>query len=64
MTPDIPPSDDLLPEDQSVESLSDDQLELELTVAAHDPVRRRDHYEALIREWLIRHRGYGRRRDE
>lgn len=50
--------------DEAVESLSDDELELELTVAAHDPVRRKGRYELLAREWLTRHRGYRSRRPQ
>jgi hypothetical protein len=46
------------PHDADVASLSDDELDLELTVAAHDPVRRRGRYESLIHEWLTRQRGY------
>ena len=49
------------PEEKPVEELSDEELEQELTVAAHDPVRRHDRYEALYKEWLIRHRGYSGR---
>ena len=45
-------------EAHAVESLSDDELEQELTVVAHDPVRRADRYERLFREWLERQRGY------
>jgi hypothetical protein len=44
--------------DDAIATLSDDELELELTVAAHDPVRRNRRYERLTREWLTRHRGY------
>ena len=41
-----------------VASLSDDALDLGLTVAAHDPVRRTGRYERLVHEWLTRQRGY------
>ena len=46
------------PDDDDVASLSDDELDLELTVAAHDPVRRTGRYERLVHEWLTRQRGY------
>ena len=43
---------------EAVETLSDDELEAELTVTAYDPVRRADHYDHLMGEWLARKRGY------
>ena len=61
MTDDTSSDQNVDQEERAVEELSDEELEQELTVAAHDPVRRHDRYEALYREWLIRHRGYGGR---
>jgi hypothetical protein len=46
--------------DEAIGSLSDEELELELTVAAHDPLRRHRRYERLTREWLTRNRAYRR----
>ena len=43
---------------EAIGSLSDDELEAELTVTAYDPVRRSDHYDHLMGEWLARKRGY------
>jgi hypothetical protein len=43
---------------EAIETLSDDELEAELTVTAYDPVRRADRYEELVCEWLARKRGY------
>jgi hypothetical protein len=46
--------------DEGVEALSDDELEVELTVASHDPVRRARRYDRLVAEWTARRRGYRR----
>jgi hypothetical protein len=41
-----------------VEALTDDELETELTVVSHDPVRRTERYDRLWRELIQRRRGY------
>jgi len=46
--------------DEAVETLTDPELEAELTVASFDPVRRASRYERLVGEWL--RRGHLRRR--
>ena len=43
--------------DEPVEALADDELEIELTIAAHDPVRRSSRFELLMNELLRRRRG-------
>lgn len=43
---------------EPVELLADDELEAELTVAAHDPVRRRNRYDTLRAEATKRQRTY------
>jgi len=43
-------------EGEAVATLSDDELEIELTVASHDPVRRATRYDRLVRERLARQR--------
>lgn len=40
----------------AVETLTDPELEAELTVASHDPVRRAVRFDRLIAEWLEQHR--------
>jgi hypothetical protein len=46
--------------ENAVEVLSDDELEVELTVVSHDPVRRARRYDELVAELLRRRRGYRR----
>jgi hypothetical protein len=46
---------------EAVESLTDPELEAELTVASHDPVRRAHRFEQLVAEWLRPHRASRRR---
>ena len=41
---------------EAVESLTDPELEAELTVASHDPVRRARRFDQLVAEWVKRHR--------
>src|SRR5262245_54556448 len=48
--------------DDAVETLTDDELETELTVTAHDPVRRARRYDLLWRELISRQRGCRARR--
>jgi hypothetical protein len=48
-------------QDEAVESLTDAELEAELTVTSFDPVRRRLRYDRLVSERLARRRGYRRR---
>lgn len=43
---------------EPVELLADEELEVELTVAAHDPVRRRNRYATLSAEAIKRRRTY------
>jgi hypothetical protein len=43
--------------DRRVEQLEDAELDAEITVAAHDPVRRTRRYESLVTELLSRRRG-------
>ena len=43
--------------DAPVEALDDDELEIELTIAAHDPIRRSSRFELLMNEMVRRQRG-------
>ena len=43
-------------ENEPVETLTNEELQAELTVAAHDPVRRKHRYDSLVSEILNRDR--------
>ena len=47
-------------DEDAVETLTDDELETELTVVSHDPVRRAERYDRLVAEVMARRRGYRR----
>jgi hypothetical protein len=50
----------LIGEHEAVETLADEELEAELTIAMHDAERRPRRFELLVHELLRRQRGYGR----
>jgi len=58
MTPHDPALEPRDFEDDCIRSLSDQELERELTLAAYDTERRAARYERLFKEWLVRRRGH------
>jgi hypothetical protein len=49
-------------DEEAVETLTDEELETELTVVSYDAVRRSERYDRLWHELLQRRRGYRKRR--
>ena len=44
-------------ESEEIEALADEELDAEITIAAHDPVRRSNRFAALVAELVNRQRG-------
>jgi len=51
-------------DEDAIRTLTDDELERELTISADAPEQRADRFDRLFNEWLNRRRGYRRHTDQ